>query len=327
MFQHILVPLDGSPRAEQALPTAARIARASGGTITLLRVVSHPIEVYLSPPEFFSHMKRIQGTSVARAREYLERIASSDDLKGIKVRTDVLTGQVAKTILMFTEIQLIDLVVMCSHSADEHRRWPIGSVAHKIALHCRVPVLVLREGHAVPPLPQETMEYWPGMLVTLDGSPQAEAVLQPAVLLCASLAAPAQGAIHLLHVLRPLRVEDDEYEAVIAGINKQMIAEAKTYLHTVRQRLQEMDIAKLNLKITSSVVVDPDVAATIIEVAENGAFTENTHGLRSCDMVAMATHGRSGPSRWVVGSVTERVLNASNLPLLIVRSAEASQEA
>jgi nucleotide-binding universal stress UspA family protein len=49
MFQHIVVPLDGSPRAEQALPVAARIARASGGTLTLLRVVTHLIEVDLHP--------------------------------------------------------------------------------------------------------------------------------------------------------------------------------------------------------------------------------------------------------------------------------------
>jgi nucleotide-binding universal stress UspA family protein len=45
MFHHILVPLDGSMRAEQALPVAAQIARASGGSITLITVVTPPMDV------------------------------------------------------------------------------------------------------------------------------------------------------------------------------------------------------------------------------------------------------------------------------------------
>jgi nucleotide-binding universal stress UspA family protein len=83
MFKRILVPLDGSSRAEQAIPVAARIARALGDSVTLLRVVTTPVDYgpYIAPPATYA--KETINADLAEATAYLEKIATSDELVGI----------------------------------------------------------------------------------------------------------------------------------------------------------------------------------------------------------------------------------------------------
>jgi len=76
--------------------------------------------------------------------------------------------------------------------------------------------------------------------------------------------------------------------------------------------LQET-VKDLKLALTFSVELGTDVASILIHLAEHG-------GENGCDLVAISTHGRSGIERWVMGSVTERVLSTTRLPMLIVRS-------
>jgi len=78
-------------------------------------------------------------------------------------------------------------------------------------------------------------------------------------------------------------------------------------------------IADFKLPVTWSVAVDTDVAEAIIRVAENGEDAEGAGVFGGCDLIAMATHGYSGMQRWAMGSITERVLSATKLPLLIIR--------
>ena len=73
----------------------------------------------------------------------------------------------------------------------------------------------------------------------------------------------------------------------------------------------------------SVVVVNTDVADVLIGVAENGEYMQDAARFDGCDVIALATHGRGGIKRWMMGSVTERVLGATRLPLLIVRPQKA----
>src|SRR6516225_2358643 len=95
MFSRILVPLDGSTRAESAVPIAARIARASGGSVLLLQVVTIPIEIGIQkkPPEVYSQAAFDRG--VADTKGYLEGVAQSEALKGVKTETGAVTGAIA----------------------------------------------------------------------------------------------------------------------------------------------------------------------------------------------------------------------------------------
>jgi len=157
------------------------------------------------------------------------------------------------------------------------------------------------------------------VLVPLDGSSFAEAALAPAAHLSSALSAPARGALHVARVLRLPPMDENGQNYRLAEIEKLGMWEAQAYLRTVERTLREGDLARLNLSITSSLSIDPDVAGTLIGIAEIGEDMHKVEEYPPCDLIAMATHGRGGLERWMLGSVTERVLGSTKLPLLIVR--------
>lgn len=323
MYKRILVPLDGSPRAESAVPIAARIARASGGSVLLLRVVTIPVEVETEkkPSEVYSQVAFDKG--VADTKSYLEGVAQSEILKGVKTEIAAVTGAIAPSILSAIQNLHADLVVMCSHGYTGFKRWALGSVAQKLAPHSLVPVLVLRDGGTVPTTAtQQPMR----VFVPLDGSPLSESALEPATQLVTALAPSAQKAIHLLRVVDipssygKFRSSVDEHYDT--GVRAEAKREYETYLGTVARRFTEGDLAPYNLAVTASVPINMDVAEAIVQAAEQGESAERA----GYDLIVMATHGRGGVGRWVLGSVAERVLHATKVPLLIVHSIPAKHE-
>ena len=322
MFKRILVPLDGSPRAERAIPIATRIARVSGGSITFLRVVTPVINAAWSAMESPQLMQKAFEVDRAKATDYLTAIAQSPDLIRVEINLEVLTGGPAQAILSAADSNKVDLIVMCSHGDTGLKRWVLGSVAQKVARNSPVPVLVLREGGSLPADSYKRDVHPLHVLVPLDGSSLAEMALTPAGQLSAALSAPAHGALHLVRVLQLPSMYEYGQDDSLAEAKKQSMLEAHAYLGAVEQQLREGSLADLKLQITSSVVVDTDVAGALIEVAEVSEDMEDIEGYKACNAIAMATHGRSGPKRWMMGSVTERVLGATKLPLLIVRLPE-----
>jgi nucleotide-binding universal stress UspA family protein len=99
MFKTILVPLDGSPRAEQALAVAARLARASEGSLALVQVVTPPIDYWSYQSGVSMLHEQMVETSIAEAESYLALLAGSQDLAGIKIKTEVMYGTAAQSIL------------------------------------------------------------------------------------------------------------------------------------------------------------------------------------------------------------------------------------
>jgi nucleotide-binding universal stress UspA family protein len=156
----------------------------------------------------------------------------------------------------------------------------------------------------------------------LDGSVQSETVLEPAVQLIAALAAPAWGVLHLLHIvdLPPAYGKLRSQAYMSDSMQAEARQEAEAYLKLIADRLYAETPADLELTITSSVVVSTDVAGTMIKTAEQAEGPEHLGGY---DLIAMATHGRVGLQHLVMGSVTEQVLAATKLPLLMVRPKEA----
>lgn len=321
MFRRILVPLDGSQRAARAIPVAVRLARASGGSITLLRVVASPIEFAWEAMESPIFMQETLGRDQARAANYLARIATSDELTGVETTTEVCTGVPAQAILSVARSAQVDVIVMCSHGYTGMTRWALGSVAEQVARHAHMPVLVLREGGPVPAGPHPDPTRPLRALVALDGSARAQAAIEPAARLITALAAPAQGALHLARVLRPAVLGEKACET--GDDNATLLAKAKGYLSATLDHLREglvvPAVADLKLTITWSVTVESDVASALIRLAENGEDAEGSGVFGGCDIIVMATHGYSGFQRWAMGSITERVLHATRLPLLIVR--------
>jgi nucleotide-binding universal stress UspA family protein len=320
MYTRILVPLDGSTRAERAIPVAARIARTSGGAVILVHAVNAAIGFLTSLVGEAAVVQSVLDADQAAAEAYLAGIKQAPELAGITTETRVLFGPASSAILAVVESSQADLIVLCSHGYTGMTRWALGSVAEKVARHAQIPVLVLREAGPVPAGPHPDATRPLCVLVALDGSVLAKAALEPAASLIAALAAPAQGALHLVRVVKPvipIREGKDPEE------HEHFLHKAKKYLGTTAEHLRKglvaPALAHLKPPITWSVVIDTDVAEGIVRVAENGEDAEGAGVFGRCDVIAMATHGRGGVQRWAMGSITERVLHATKLPLLIVR--------
>lgn len=313
MFERILVPLDGSPRAEQALPVAARIARASGGSIHLLQVFSLVANYGggMAPVSFVT--EESVDMEMVQATDYLRTIASSR-LSGIKTTTEVVFGLPAQYILAAAETQGVDLIVMCSHGRTGFARWALGSVAHTLAHESTVPTLILRESEPASLLSSTESMRPLCALVPLDGSELSEAALIPAARLVTALAAPARGALHLAQVAMSVPAEE---EGVVSEINEETLLRIRTYLAQVAERLQTT-MKDSKLSITSSVELEKDVSSALVHLAEHGE--RGARGIGSCDLIVISTHGRGGLERWVMGSVTDRILTNTKLPMLIVRA-------
>lgn len=319
MFKRILVPLDGSERAERALPVAARLARSSGGSITLLRIATGAIDAAWSTVEAPILMKEAIDAEQARAADYLAQIAASPELAGISVQTHVQSGVPAQCILEAAREQQVDLILLGSHGETGLKRWVLGSVAQHVTRHSSAPVLVLHERGGVPTHLSLKDRQPVRILAALDGSPLAEAALAPAAYLSAALSAPARGALHLALVLPFPDLADTTRKGIVPAVREQAEMQARAYLDLITQRLSKGELASLNLQVTSSVTIREDIAEALIGMAETGAFLEGGETFHGCYVLALATHGRSGVERWVMGSVTERILGATILPLLIVR--------
>ena len=323
MFRRILVPLDGSALAERVLPIAARLARSSGGSITLLRVVPSPLAFTSQPTESSVPMQGDVDSDHAGAVAYLTRITASSELAGVATNTEVFRSTPAEMILSVARSKQMDIIIMCSHGYTGMTRWALGSVAEKVASHAPVPVLVLRKGGLVPASPHPDAPRPLRVLVALDGSTRAELGIEPAAYLSAALAAPFQGALHLMQVVKPANADIGESNIDEDGENQAILDRVRRYLsslvgHLVEGRMVSA-VTDLKLPVSWSVAVDPDIASALIRVAENGDDAQEAGVSGGCDIITMTTHGYGGVQRWAMGSITARVLRATRLPLLIVR--------
>jgi len=283
MFQRILVPLDGSARAERALPVAARLAQTSGGSIVLLQVVNQAGE---------------KGeTERASATGYLNTVATSEDLAGIKTHIEVIAGKPDQSILESAKVHNVDLIVICTHGRTGFQRWAQGSVTHTLAHETTIPLLVLHERESETSRLSAKAAHALCGLVALDGSALAEEALLPAAHLVAALA-PGRGALYLT--------------LVVTDIGDEAQKQAKAYQAAVEERVQER-LNGLDLSIRWFLPRDADVAGELLDIARG------SEGSGGCDFIAMSTHGRGGLERWMMGSITEHMLNATKLPMLIVR--------
>lgn len=183
MFKRILVPLDGSRRAEQAIPLAACIARASGSPVVLMHAVWIPpagagaSDVALIPPQ-------IRALDQAEIAAYLARLAAATPLKDLSTEYEVADGMPAQTILATAQARQADLIVMTSHGCSGLARMLLGSVAARVARANTIPVLIARAGErdgeslSREPLPERRSVQ---ILVALDGHrlPRPRSLLPP----------------------------------------------------------------------------------------------------------------------------------------------------
>ncbi len=148
MFQRILVPLDGSELSLKAIPMAAWIARASGGTIVFVSVVLPPLEFGTYSPDRTIPLKPAAfERRETEAKSYLTNVINThaNELAGIPTEMDVTAGAVSSEIYSEARLENIDLIVISSKGETGLKRWVFGNVAQEVVRYSPVPVLVLQE--------------------------------------------------------------------------------------------------------------------------------------------------------------------------------------
>lgn len=331
MFTRILVPLDGSRCAAHALPTAACLARASGGSVVLVWAMNTATQLWpsLHSPTLTTRARTVIDIDLAEAEEYLSALTKAPDLDGLPTETVVLRGPTVPTLLSVARSYHADVIVLCSYVSTGTQRWSIGGLAEEVARHAPVPVLILREGVPLPTESHQEAGRSLCALVALDGSARAEAAIEPAASLIAAFAAPAAGVLHLVQVVKPVVTGREGKHLDERDRGEHEVQQARGYLSSLVNQLHEGLIApavvNFKLTLTWSVAVHTDVTAALIRLAADGEDAEGAGASGGCDVIAMATHGRSSLARWVIGSITERVLHATRLPLLVVRPPEMIQ--
>ncbi len=299
MFQRILVPLDGLPDAERAIPIAARLARRAGGTLVFLHVV-FPLPTTGGLADTTkgtaSEVER-EERALSDAASYLEEVitAHAEDLAGIPTEMDVAFGLTSPMLASTARLEQIDLVVMWSHHEAGLGQWGIESIAQQTMRRSPVPLLVLTEQRAIS---QPDAGNPLRVLVPLDGSLFAEAALEPALHILSQLADSTANELCLVRVVEDRGVEDARERR-----------QAALYLRAIKERLERESSGRRNVSITSRVSVGKGIARALLE---------ETRGRNSTHLIAMATHGREGMQRQLLGSVAERVLDAAICPLLLV---------
>ncbi|MCA9934571.1 MAG: universal stress protein [Ardenticatenaceae bacterium] len=145
MFNHVLVPLDGSAFAEAALPYALSLATQYKASLTLLRIVSPPRWQSMMEAESPELYEKLCQRAIQDAESYLLYKQEALEAEGFNIHIRVERGEpAAQTILDLAEAEKNDVIVMSTHGRSGLQRWMFGSVAERIIHHAHIPVLLVR---------------------------------------------------------------------------------------------------------------------------------------------------------------------------------------
>ena len=282
MYEKILVPLDGSELAEQAIPYVERIAKKLHSEVILITVClpDDPLERAL--------------------KEYIERRAEKIRSLGIKTRLVCIEGEPAASIIDFAGKNDVNLIVISTHGRTGVSHWPLGSITNKVVQKSHIPVLLVRSSH---PGKANADKELRKILVALDGSHFSEAII-PYV---EKLAKGMGSTVTLLRVIEPVKLPQLAAYREREKFEKEYMAklerEAERYLDKKKAALTGKGIK------TNAAMLEGKPDETIFQYAED----------KSANLIALTTHGFSGITKWAYGSVASRIIEGSPKPVLLVR--------
>jgi nucleotide-binding universal stress UspA family protein len=299
MYTRLLIPLDGSKTAEAALPYGRTLAGTLKIPVALLGVVDTTV---LASQVFrgSGYFETIIAQNVRSTEEYLKRIVKT--FPGHNVRCIVETGK-AEDVIIEKAGSNATLTAMATHGRSAINRLLLGSVAEKVLRSSINPLLLIRASEEDNSEGQAVLR---SVIVPLDGSELAETVLSPVVQLAIALKLDVL-LLRAYHIpINAYAGMEDYYPVDYERISVALREEAQSYLESKVGELKRNGIEKVSFAIAEG----------------SGAGEIIALGRRSADnLIAMCTHGRSGVKRWVLGSVTEKVVRLSGDPVLIVRGA------
>jgi len=148
VYQRILVPLDGSQRAENVLPIITQLANFYKSQIHLVQVVQTPEMARQMPPvsEDIELSNRVVERNREEAERYLEQLKSRSYLEGITIQTHLIASDNAAVALhQLAEQEQVDLVALSAHGYSGNHQWPYGSMVNNFIMYGRVSLLIVQD--------------------------------------------------------------------------------------------------------------------------------------------------------------------------------------
>lgn len=297
MYQSILLPLDGSSFAEEALPLGGLLARQFDGDLHLVHVIRPIPDVDFKTPQDDMDWRSKLREAASGA---LGDLASELRADGVRVQAEVREGRVVETLLQSIVDVSADLAVLTSHGAGGFRRWWLGSVADALIRRSRIPVLLVRPWDETEDLPSEDGPRFRTILVPLDGSSASENALEHAVRLQEKLGGrlvlvrvvPSPLEVGSMYGIPSVRLEGDSH--------REHREEAARYLDEVAEGL------------------DGEVERRVVEASGAAEGVLDAARVTGTDLIVLSSTGRGGFSRTVLGSVADKVIRGAAPPVLVV---------
>ncbi len=291
MYERILVPLDGSELARQVFPYVAELALAFGSEVVLVGVCEPEESEYGQACRLYINSES-------------EQLRDSIKDSAVKFRTVVLVGKPAEQILDYAGKNDISLVIILSHGRSGIMTWSLGSTASKVLHRVGVPLIIVRARET----PEESAKagLFSRLVVPLDGSERSEAVL-PYV---KELTNKLKSEVILLGVVEP-----GKHVHTIGGLD---------YVHFTDQVVESMKTNVLKYLGDVSSKLDGTKATIRCEVRVGDGAREIIRFASEigCSLITVSSHGRPGIEAWIHGSVTYKILQASNQSVMLVPSLE-----
>lgn len=295
MYRNVMVPVDGSSFAREAVLQGLRIASRSGATLRLVRVASAPL--FAGGPDSFA----IENSTVQkqRADELADLYSIAAECRAhstVNVTASLQQGPIVDSLMGYARRHRVDLIVMRSHVRKGIARAWFGSIADKLIRESGIPVLVVRPPSVATAL--ESSFGFKRILVPLDGSSLAEESLAAV----AKLARIDGSEITLVRVVTPSR-QPGEVESSIGPAPAREVDEAQRYLDH-----QLASPGNRSIRVTRRVIVAEDIPSTILYVAE----------MEESDLIAIATRGRGAIARATSGSVADRIMREALVSAMVI---------
>jgi nucleotide-binding universal stress UspA family protein len=299
MYRRMLVLLDGSKMAEVVFSYAQELSGRLGLDLDLLHVCNSEEAQQL--PMRQAYIEHMAETLKAQSQEIRDKAETQAGKKAVEARGKVVVGYPAEEILKYTDENKIDIIMLATHGRSGIRRWGLGSVADKVIHEANVPVWLvpaaLHEGILHDNIPHRSI------LVPLDGSKLAEEVIPHVIALAKQRG--VETKIMLINVSRPANVRlSEEDKMLIREDAASLKTSGELYLKEIVKQFRD---AGLEAEV-EQLVGDP--AEEIVRYA--AAYQPR--------LIVMSTHGRSGFSHFVFGSVAENVLRRlQKTPVFLIR--------
>jgi nucleotide-binding universal stress UspA family protein len=294
----MLVPLDGSKVAEQVLPYARFFARTLRVPVELVNVIDLEALSALSNPAEHRYIDSLVAERSHGAGGYLQTVGRT--FSASRIDYSVEKGKPEEILIERAAADPGTLIAMATHGRSGIQRWLLGSVAEKILHGAANHLLLVRANEAGNVEGEAALKT---VVVPLDGSGLAEKALPYAV----DLAKKIKLEVVLMRAYAlPPSIAAEDFGPNFDDLMKELETEARSYLDEKVEELKKEGIERVSPLVAFGYGGE--------EIIAMGRKTPD-------DLIAMCTHGRSGLKRWVLGSVTERVVRHSGDPVLIIRAA------